>query len=75
MIEKRDGYCGGRRALAVLKREWQFDRRSGRRQQWSEIKAVTAKVMACLLLLIRGSLDRRRPVGIGMRNRTQLGDE
>jgi hypothetical protein len=45
MIEKRGGFNGGRRALAVLYQEWQRGRRSGRRQQWSEILAVTAKLM------------------------------
>ena len=74
MIEKGGGCCGGRRAPAVLKRERQRGRCSGRRQQWSEIQAVAAKLMTCLRLLIRRILWRR-PVGIGMRDRTQLGNE
>jgi hypothetical protein len=74
MIEKRGRFYGGRSAPAVLNQERQRGRRSGGRQQWSEIQAVAAKLMTCLRLLIRRILWRR-PVGIGMRDRTQLGNE
>jgi hypothetical protein len=58
----------------VLQREWQRRRPSGRRQQRREIQALVAKIMIVLGLPIGGSLDGR-PVGIGVRDRAQLGDE
>ena len=75
MIEKRGRCRNLRHALTVLQRERQCHRHSGGRQQRSEIQAVAAELMACLDLLKRGSRGRGQSVGVGMRYRTQLGNE
>jgi len=74
MIAEGNRHRRGLRALRVLHRERQCRRCSGRREQWREIQAVAAKLVTGLALLISGRLGRRL-MGVGMRDRTHLGDE
>ena len=74
MIEEGNWHRRGLRTRRICQQERQCRRCSGRREQWGEIQAVAAKFVTGLALPISGGLGRRL-VGIGMRNRTHLGDE
>lgn len=60
---------------SLRKREGQHGRRAGRRKQGRKIETVLANVMDALIPLLRGDLRLFGVMRIGMRHRTQLGEE
>ena len=76
MIEKRGGRGRWRRALSELQSKGKYRWCARGRQQWGEIKALTAIFLTVRSLPISGCLlGGLKLMGIAMRDRAKLSDE
>ncbi len=74
-IDEADDLRLRRDDASLRKREGQRGRGAGRRKQRRKIEAILANIMDALIPLLRGNRRFFGVMRIGMRHRTQLGEE
>jgi hypothetical protein len=75
MTEKRGRWGRRRGTLGELQRKGKYCGCSRCREQWGEIQALAAGLLAVRSLLMGGGLGGRGLVSIGVRDRAELSDE